>query len=238
MDIRRFVLWMALALGLPAQAVQLPPDFTASYHIEKYGTLIANMKLSLQTRDDSIIYRSHSQTRGLAALFSDDQIDEISQLRKPEEEELPHLTSYQYRREDKRKDNQQFSIDWTEDDIAIISGEYRNHSFDLQTDKPVWDRLSVQLALVCQASQQPQKDVYQFHVFDRDELQQYTFERLGEESITINGTSYTTLKLKRQHGKRTTYLWLDTENYYLPVRIEQHKNGDLHLTLSLDKIEL
>lgn len=225
-----------LSFSMSAHAANPPIPFKASYKVEKYNNVIAVMQLMLQHKDDRIIYTSQTKPKGLLDLFSDDNVFEQSTLQWDAEHQQLRLLDYQYKRAEKAKDNQQFTISWSDTDLATCIGTSRKQAFTLELKSPAWDRLSVQLALMADLnrSDNPRID-YHYSIVDNSELSDYQFQFETEQTIKIGSREYHTLKFKRPHdsGKRTTYLWLSPELGYLPVRVEQHKKGELHLSMEL-----
>jgi len=223
------------------QAVQLPNDFDAIYSIEKLGTTIAEMKLTLRNSNNNITYKSHTEARGMLALFNDERVDEISQLQWNEKLEHACLQNYQFIRKNKGKKNQQFSLSWDDTNNISVKGVYAGQAFNLNESAMVWDRLSVQLALTADLKSgnkiQPE---YSYNIIDKGKVSQYHFEYIADEVMRINGKQYDVIKIKRPHtsGSRTTYLWLARELDFLPVKIDQYRKGELHLSMNLDKFTL
>lgn len=239
MTFRLILACLLLACTLPAAALDIPPDFKARYHLEKYGTSIGDVRLSLTSEADQLLYSSHTEPRGLAAMFSSDEVNETSRLNAADRKHMPKLLNYTYTRKGKAKKNQHFDITYQRDGrISISSGRGDIRVQPSQGDR-VWDRLSVQIALACDASESPrEKQVYHYQVFDYGELEDYAFEYIGEESVKVAGKNYLTRKFVRHHGKRDTHFWLAEELHYLPVKMQQYKDGDLHISMYLDRIEL
>lgn len=223
----------------PLLAGQLPPDFSARYSVKKYASKVAEMHLSLQRHENIISYRSHTEAKGLAALLTNQQIDETSQL-DISEASSPRLLSYQYQHRDRASKNQQFTVSYPGEDQARVEGSHGKQTFQLDSDIPLWDRLSFQLALLndVSAATPVPGETFRYHIIDDGRQDEYVFEFTGEAMLTIAGRDMHTLIFKRNHGKRTTTLWLGRELHFLPVKIEQHKNGDLHLSMSLEQIKL
>jgi hypothetical protein len=223
----------------PLLADQLPPDFSARYSVKKYASEVAEMQLSLQRQENIIRYHSHTEARGLAALLTDQQIDETSRL-DVSDASCPRLLSYQYRHRERASKNQQFTVSYPGEQQASVEGSYGKQAFQLDSGAPLWDRLSVQLALLTDAAAATPAagQTYRYRIIDDGRQDEYVFEFTGEAMLTISGREVHTLIFKRHHGKRTTTLWLGRELHYLPVKIEQHKNGDLHLSMSLEQIKL
>lgn len=224
-----------LTYTLPAHAAKPPTPFTASYKVEKYKNIVAIMQLSLQLKDDRYIYTSETNPKGLLDLFSNDKVFEQSILQWDAEHQQLYLLEYQFKRAEKPKDNQQFTMTWNAADSASCAGIYRKQPFTLTLESPAWDRLSVQLALMADLKDTNQTKDYRYNIIDGAKLSDYQFLLEAEQTIKIDQREYRTLKLKRSHesGKRTTFLWLAPELGYIPVRVEQHKKGELNFSMEL-----
>ena len=234
---RFFVTSLLFIVCQSIQAVKLPGDFDAVYYIEKYGSTIAEMKLTLRSKDNNITYESHSRAKGMLALFSDDRVDEVSQLEWNKELEHACLQSYQFIRKNKSRKNQQFSLSWDEQNNITAKGTYAGKAFNLNESNLIWDRLSVQLALAADLkSANETQNKYLYNIIDKGRVTQYEFEYIKDEVMRISDKQYSVVKVKRAHasGKRTTYLWLARELDFLPVKIDQYRKGELHMSMSLD----
>jgi len=223
------------------QAVQLPNDFDAVYSMEKYDTKIAEVKLRLHHKDNSITYESHSKTKGMLALLSDDRVDEISQLQWNEKLNHACLQNYQLIRKNKSKNNQQFSLSWNDQNKITANGSYAGQTFNLSATDLIWDRLSVQLALAAdlKSSNEIQKK-YSYNIIDKGKVIQYQFEYLQDEIIRVGDKQYNAVKIKRPHasGTRSTLFWLARDLDFLPVKIEQYRKGELHMSMILDRFNI
>ena len=231
---------LLLFIGNSLSAAELPPDFKARYGAYKYGSRVAEMRLSLQRQGENLEYRSHSKPRGLAALLTDQEITETSKLSSLPAGSAPRLQSYHYQHQQRAKKNQQFSVSYPASQQAHVQGSYgKNQVFQLNSDAPLWDRLSVQLALIHDIGGQPVKgQQYRYNIVDDGRIEQYVFEYDGAAELEIDQRRYQTLLFKRHHGKRSTQLWLAPELHYLPVQIRQYKDDELHLSMALENIEL
>ena len=221
-------------------AFDLPPDFKASYLIEKYGSSVAETTLTLNQTDNRISYQSSSRAIGLAAVFTSDSITESSTLKLSENNLPPFLLEYQYSRKKKPGKNQTIKITWNENSTASIISHSHNGSTQLTASQPLWDKLSVQLALMHDISAAKKHDILNYKVIDKNTIIDYRFEYLDDENISIDNRNYLTRKLKRIHasGKRTTFMWLATELSNLPIAIEQYKNKTTHWRMELQDINI
>ena len=223
------------------QALQLPGDFDAVYSMEKYDTKIAEIKLMLRHKDNNITYESHSKAKGILALLNDDRVDEISQLQWNEKLNHVRLQNYQLIRKNKNNKNQQFSLIWDDQNNITANGRYAGKTFKLSTSNLIWDRLSVQLALSADLKSSSEiQNKYSYNIIDKGKLIQYQFEYLQNEIIRVGDKQYNAVKIKRPHasGKRTTLLWLARDLDFLPVKIEQYRKGELHLSMLLDRFNI
>ena len=218
-------------------ATHLPDsDFTATYEAGKYSTIVAEMTLSLSRQGEQVTYLSKTQPRGLLALVSSDRIIETSIMQYHQGNGL-RLQNYSYSRKERPRDNQQYQLHWLNDKNINIQGKFNKQAIQLSGSAPIWDNLSVQLALMSDASANAVfNSKYNYTVVHKGQLKHYQFEFLSVETLQVNGKTYKTLKMKRQHGssgERISYFWLASELDNLPVKIEQHKNAKLGLTIQL-----
>jgi len=235
MAIKYLTIFLAWILSWPLLAISLPNDFEARYEVEKYGTVIAAMQLSLQHQKQLITYHSNTRARGLLALISNDKIDENSHLQQINN--ITTLINYDYTRKKKPHDNQHYRLKINSDGHTLINGEYDKKAIQLNSPLPVWDKQSVQLALMSDISRNtPFNTTYTYNIVDDGKFKQYQFEYLSNETVRIGKKRYKTLKVKRQHdkqNKRVSYFWLAPELNNLPVKIEQYKKGKLNLNMQL-----
>lgn len=227
-----FLAWIASS---PLLAISLPADFEARYEAEKYGTVVAAMQLSLRHQDQHIIYQSKTRAQGLLALISNDKIDESSTIQQIGN--VAKLIDYHYTRKKRPQDNQHYLLQIDSAGHTNISGEYNKKIIQLSSPEPVWDKQSVQLALMSDISRNtPFNTTYTYGIVDDGKIIHYQFEYIGNETIRIGKKRYPTLKVKRQHNKnnkRVSYFWLATELGNLPVKIAQYKKGKLNLDMQL-----
>ncbi|MFW2372865.1 MAG: DUF3108 domain-containing protein [Gammaproteobacteria bacterium] len=235
-------LFMALPLLLssPSYAFKLPENFLAEYRLEKYNTTVAEMSLQLTTHGQQYIYKSVTHPYGIASLFSSDEAHETSTLFQDHDRHKPYLQGYEFSRKKNNKRNLRVDLDWSEQDMAMIKGNYGDTKIKLLHQGILWDRLSVQLALMDDIRRSidiPTGHVFNYNVIDRDRISNYRFSYEGKQHIRLNKHQYNVAKLKRDHGSsdRVTILWLAEELDFVPVKVEQFKKGKLHLSMELSK---
>jgi len=229
---------LTLLLCSPSYAFKLPEDFLAEYRLEKYNTTVAEMTLQLTTHNQQYVYKSITNPYGLASMFSRDEAKETSTLVHDKNRHKIYLHAYEFARKKNNKRNMRVDLDWSEQDMAIISGYYGDTKIKLQHQGILWDRLTVQLALMDDIRRSvdiPTGHVFNYKVIDKDRISDYHFSYEGRQHIRLSKNQYNTYKLKRDHGSngRVTILWLAKELDFVPVKVEQFKKGKLHISMEL-----
>jgi Protein of unknown function (DUF3108) len=224
----------ALPLLFPAitHACDLPA-WQARYNITKYGTTIARVDMSLRNTRDNAQYLVHTTPSGFLAMISSEEMTDTSDLKRAANNTWQLEKFSQQRVKDTHR-NQQFSLQQT-DNTFTAKGESDGKPFNIKVQPPVWDRSSAQLALTCDllAENKP-RAAYDYTIIDNGNIVTYHFEFRSEEKIRIADKQFNTLKFERSSGDRSTFFWLDPEQHFMLVRMEQHKKGSLHLRMNLD----
>ena len=223
----------ALADKPAGPTVVFPVDYDARYVVEKYDSEVASLQYRLRHKAGRIEFTTQARVSGFASLLRDDRAEERSVLRNSPE---PTLQSYRFRRSgDAAQRNTQFHIDW-QGKRGTARGDYAGKTFQLAVTQPVWDPLSVQLALMRDMLRPAPSLAYA--VIHKGRLKRYVFERLADDSIEIDEVFYDCVVLQRRHNNRLTRFWLAKDYQFIPVLIENHKNGELDSRILLDSFTL
>jgi len=231
--------WLLLA-GFAAQADKpaslpqtIPADYDATYLVEKHATQIARLSYQLRTRGKQTEFTTRAEVSGFAALLRDDSATERSVLMNASP---PRLLSYRYRQTGSKKNrNTQFHIDW-HGETGQVQGNYAGTAFSETVQGAVWDPLSVQLALMRDlAMKQPP---FRYQVIHHGALKQYDFEALADDTLEIDEVFYDAVVLQRKHNNRLTRFWLAKDYQYIPLQIENYKNGELDTRILLDSVTI
>lgn len=236
----RLLAIMLLLLSSSSYAFKLPESFLAEYRLEKYNTTIAEMSLQLSRQDNHYTYRSVTQPYGMAALFSSDQVQETSTLYQNDNQTQLYLSSYEFKRKDKNNKNQHIDLKWSEQYVANINGVYGDKKFELKHQGILWDRLSIQLALIediKRSTDIPTGHSFTYNIIDRNKISEYRFSYEGKQNIQLGKYHYNTIKLKRQHGSsdKVTIFWLARELDFIPVKVEHYRKSKLHMSMELSQ---
>jgi len=232
------VLILAIVLSpVTAMARDLPHEFSAVYTLEMYNTVLARATYTLKHTDKGLFMEQSTRPVGLVALLRDDKIDVRSDMVIDNDRIL--LVSYDYRHTGDDKDrNVNFKINWQtgskQTEIGKVSGVYEGDKVALDVDQPVWDPLSIQVPLMLDAAKN--LPPHEHGMFLKGEFKYYLFENQGNEDVSFDGKEYNAVKIAGKETKRdrAMYAWLVPELHYLPVKIEQWKEGKLKSTVKLE----
>lgn len=222
---------------LAAGDLTLPADHTARYEIEKYGTHIGNMETRLNKQKDQVHYSSKTSAVGFAALFAGDDLKEKSVLswyKSGDSSELRQL-SFNARKGSSNKLNQDIYFHWEDSNKAAINGDYKSSPYQLKTSQLVWGKHMLPLLMSSDLKKFSGRKRNKFVILDKGNLQKYIYTLVTTEPLKINGQSFNTRKYKlwRKGSSRVSYVWLSRRHDYLPLKVEQHKDGKLYLKMVL-----
>lgn len=235
-----FILALLLTASHSSATENLPHEFTADYVLEKFSITLARATYTLAHTEDGIRMTQSTRPAGLVALLRNDKIDIVSDMVFDNGHIL--LVKYDYRHTGDEKDrNVYFTIDWNAADkdplTGNVKGSYQGEPVDLSVNLPVWDPLSIQVPLMIDAGKN--KSPHEHGMFLKGEFKYYIFENLGNETISLNDREYRAVKMVGEETKRdrAMYAWLVPDLHYIPVKIEQWKNGKLNSTVLLQNVK-
>jgi hypothetical protein len=219
------VAWSQLAL-----ADELKP-FQATYDWMWHGMTVAVSTLKLERRDDTWVYRSKSEPRGIGRMFSERPIQE-SVLKVTDSVTLP----LSYKADDgtsstKRDINLQY--DWEHN---RVTGVYEDTKVDMPLQPGVQDDLSVQIALMVELLNGRTPD--KFLMIDKNSLREYHFIREGEETLSTRLGSVPTIVFGSQKigSPRVTRFWCAPSQGYIPMRVEQKRGDEVQWMMQIEKL--
>ena len=123
-------------------------------------------------------------------------------------------------------------FDWSDNRIyGTVNGE----PFEDHLDGLVHDRVSIQYELMQNLQKEGVHDAYV--LFDIDEYKSLQVEDEGSKRLRVPAGSYDVVGVAHQKkgSKRRTTLWCAEQLDYLPVLIEQHRDGKLTFRARLVK---
>lgn len=221
---------VALLWGDAANADELTP-FEASYTWIWHGMTVALSTLRLERRDDTWVYRSKSEPRGLGRMMSERPTQE-SVLRVTEAGTQP-LT---YRADDgtpATKRDADVRFDWLR---GRVTGVYEDAPVDMPVRPGLQDDLSVQIALMVELLGGRTPD--EFQLLDRNTVREYRYTREGEETVSTPMGAIATVvyRSQKQGSPRVTRFWCAPSRGYIPMRVEQKRKDEVEWSMQIQTL--
>ena len=214
---------IALATLLPlnaAQAEELEP-FEASYNWIWHGMTVAFSTVKLERRDDTWVYRSKSDPRGIGRMLSE----------RPTQESIIRVTAtgtqpLSYKADDGTSDTKRdadVKFDW---EHGRVTGVYEATKVDMPVQQGIQDDLSVQIALMVELLHGRTPD--RFLIIDKNTAREYHYSREGEETVETPIGRFQTIiyRSQKQGSPRTTRFWCAPSRGFIPIRVEQKRGDD------------
>lgn len=232
----RFALALAFTIsGLAGNAVaaadELKP-FEASYTWIWRGMTVALSTLQLEHSNDTWVYRSKSEPRGIGHMMSE----------RPTQQSVLKVTDtgvrpLSYKADDgtpstKRDADVQF--DW---EHGHMSGVYEDTKVDMPLSPGIQDDLSVQIAMMVELlkGRTPEK----FSLLSGNSVREYRYARDGEETlVTPVGTVKTIIYSSQKQGSpRVTSFWCAPSLGYIPLRVQQRRDHQVEWTMQVQTLK-
>ena len=221
------------------------PAHSTVYHLKKFGTHVGTITNQLAYENNKTHYLSKAEPAGFAALFVRDEINEKSTLYFPALNTvvpagLPQQLSYSLDNSRKPRKNQNIVFDWLNAHTAEITGAYKGREYNLTTDEATWSRQVLPLLMSTLLKNDNELKQYTFKVTQKGKIEKYTYTYESTEQLNFNNEKYSSLKFKVQKpgSRRTSYVWLSKTQLYLPLKIEQYKDGKLDASMYLTQFKL
>ncbi len=208
-----------------------PADFSAVFELYKSGMAVAETEYRLHSQQQ-INFQSTTTLKGLASLFSNDKIVEESQfeITTPASVQLKH---YQFKQTGDKNKNIHSVVNWHQQNIKTTIDEQPviTSSFT----QIIWDKHSVLLALMSQANDQ--KKTLSFNTLDQGKIKQYNFSFIGTKEIELDDDEWKQTSIwQRENNSKKIIFYLDPNDHYIPLKIEEYKNQRLRATLWLKEL--
>jgi len=142
---------------------------------------------------------------------------------------------YSYRQDNEAKRSMDAWFDWKTNEVT-----YRNRGEEIvkKIDDPILDRLSATLSIRAQLRAGFDEAVLQ--VFDGGDIKTVVFENEGTETLNTRLGRQEAIRVKSYSRdgsrKRMTTTWFAPALNFVPVVIEQHKQGKLVARLTISKL--
>ena len=226
---------LALLASGTAQAAEVPvPTYTAVYKVQYKGKDVGMSEFSVRydAQRDLYEFTSSTHAQGLLRLARPNAAVDHSEFRLHAGRIQPLAFSYE---DGSRKGEDDFKIafDWDKH-VALYTGDGGRREIALRDGD--LDRGSMQVALMRDLIATGKPGRYQ--LAEDDPSKAYVYTDQGEATIQTGIGMLATHEFvqQRESSSRATYLWVAPTLSYLPVRIEQRKNGELTTAFTLSSV--
>jgi Protein of unknown function (DUF3108) len=221
----------AWTLSTAAIADELKP-FEATYNWIWHGMTVAVSTLRLERQDDTWVYKSKSEPRGIGRVFSERPIQES--VLKVGDEGVEPLS---YKADDgtsSTKRDANVTFDW---DHKRATGVYEDAKVDMPISPGIQDDLSVQIALMVELLRGHTPET--FSLINGNSVRDYHYSREGEETVTTPAGTFPTViySAQKQGSPRITRFWCAPSLGYLPLRVQQKRGDDVEWTMQVQKVK-
>jgi len=231
----RAVCWLgafaaAGCLAGAASAADLEP-FQASYSWSWKGATVALSTLKLEHGDDdSWIYSSSSEPRGLGHLYPM-RPKLRSKLRLTEEGVQPLSFKAEGGGDSHDAD---VRFDWS---AGRATGVYEGSAVDLPLVPGVQDDLSVQIAMMVELLRGRTPE--HLSMIDKNSTRDYRYRREGTQRLSTPLGQVDTIIYSSQHpgSPRVTRFWCAPSRGYVPMRVEQKRLDSVEWIMEIQSLE-
>ena len=218
----------AACAALPVlAAVPLTPH-SAEYKV-KINVVSGQLNTNLRLTADGYVATHSIAPTGMARIFMRGSIEESSTFMNTDTGVIP--LAYQSNDSLSRdKDRADVRFDWSDN---VVSGTVNGEEYQKTLEGLSHDRVSIQYQLMHDLlNDTPDK---QYRLFDVDKQRALNIRKLGSREVTVGAGTFTAVGVQHQTEKssRVTTLWCVEALDYLPVIIEQHRNGKLRVQATL-----
>lgn len=235
---RVLILSVAVLAGLTCGSAQSAEpgevvSYRAEYEVRYKGRRVARAEFSVAAEaDGQFVFNSSTKARGIWRLASPNPAIEWSRFRTDAGRIVP--TSFRYE-DGSRQGEDNYSVEFDES-----SGEIRingpSGQSTLPYDSDLLDRGSLQVALMLDlaACELPGP----FRYVDEDGVREYRYERLEDLATETEIGMLDTIRFSQQRegSSRNTIIWTAPSLAYLPVRIEQIRDGEVETVFSIESL--
>ena len=235
---RQLILIASAIAGLTAMATLSAESgaiaqYTAEYEVRYKGRRVARAEFNVAPdAGGSFVFSSSTRARGILRLASPKPAIEWSQFGVAADQVVPMLFRYE---DGSRKGEDNYSLEFD----GVAGEVHINGPAGLKSvpfDAGLLDRGSLQVVLMRELGSC--KLPGPLHYVDDEGVKEYRYERLEDLAVETGIGMLDTVRFsqRREGSSRNTILWLAPELAYLPVRIEQIRDGEIETVFSLEDL--
>ena len=209
-------------------------QYTADYEVRYKGRRVARAQFGVTADQDSnFIFNSTTQARGIWRMAAPDPAIEWSRFALQSDGIQPLEFRYQDGSR-KGEDNYSLVFDASAAEIRLSAG---TGDRSIPFEPAVLDRGSLQVALMQALSMCTMPRSYRY-IDDDGTINAYAYERLEDLPLETELGTLDTIRLSqhREGSSRVTVLWMSPAHAYVPVRIEQIRNGETETVFSIEAL--
>lgn len=215
------LLSLCFLIPLTGTAATTVKDFSAEYSLYHNQLFVGESKRQLSSSNHSLIFSSFTETAGLAALFADIKINEVSKLAFKNNQ--LNFVSYQYTEKNKNK-NETYQLS-----LAKNQQFYNSHTKQhYPAANNLQDTLGFTVAIM-QDLQAGQRDI-KYTIAEKDNLKSYRLKFIQKENISSNLGNISTLKMEHYDpaSKLRFTFWCAENMNFIPLKIRKinHKGDE------------
>jgi carbon monoxide dehydrogenase subunit G len=221
---------MTAAAAGPAAAETALTPYSADYKV-KISVLSGRLTTELRRLEDGYEANHVIEPQGLASMMKDGKISEQSRFTA----RADGVRASWYRSEDSLSSDEtsaEVTFDWS---ASELSGTVNEEKVEIMLDDVVHDRVAIQYQLMHDLLNGEPNERYV--LFDIDEFKTLTVRKIGIRRISTPAGKFTAVGIQHQaeNSSRVTTFWCVEELGFLPVVIEQHRNGKLRMRAELER---
>lgn len=222
---------LVLAHGAALGADSSIATYTATYAVQYKGKAAGTAEFAVRylEREDAYEFTSRTMAKGLLKLARPNPVVERSRFRVVG----ATLQPLEFWYEDGSRsgeDNFHVVFDWQRRVATISTAAARR---ELAVPEAALDRGTLQVALMRDLERAGQPATYE--LADEDSVAHYAYTDNGAARLETEAGSHETRVLTQQRtgSSRSTWLWVAPALRFLPVRIEQRRDGETQTALEL-----
>ncbi len=225
--------WLTLGLVFLSSGTTALAQSTLTPHSAEYKIRISVLggELTTELRATDAGYVAHHIVRptGITKIIAQGTIAESSEFEFESDVVRPiHYISDDSLSRDKKRAEVDF--DWN---ALIVRGTINDDPIEMVLEGRAHDRVSIQYELMHDLMNG--KLGTRYILYDIDELKAINVTNIGRKQIRVPAGEFDAIGIQHQteNSSRVTTLWCVPELDYLPVLIEQHRDGKLRVRASL-----
>lgn len=226
--------WVPALLLAMMSSVAMPAEQALEPHVAEYkvkiSVLSGTLTSEMYTTENGYAARSIIRPTGFASLLMSGTIEEYSEFALTGDGIRPqHYESTDTLSSDPKR--MTFDFDYVEE---AVSGRINDEDFRFEFDGPVHDRVSIQYQLMHNLlNENASRD---YALLDGDELKELAVTIIGTREVRVPFGTFEAVGIQHRadESSRVSTLWCVAELNYLPVVIEQHRDGKLRVRAVLE----